>query len=520
MRFVHLAALLLLTLPQFAQARSSSKFVPNTEAAFHKKAAAQRSAILKAGVSGERKFLMIFDSDMRMSSMIKLAPAVTLSTNATWVTSNSTVTLGADIENIDPAEIAAVEFLIDGAVFSTTSASQGYTASHVFCASITPGCFSAGLHDLTVRVTDVDGQQTLSAVVNLTIFSNGFEESCFEDTDGDRIANCDEVTEGSDYTDADTDDDGIPDGDELLGTVDGLDLPAMGLDMRRKDLLIEHDWTDDSEECSPHTHRPSPSVLQEITAMFAAAPIVNRDGSTGIHVIHDYGQGGVFSGGNYFSLPNGTVDYLLSPAYFTHRGNNFDSRRIGYFHYAMHIHRYESYPNSSGVAEVGGDDFIVSLICSGDNGSNNGTRNTIVHELGHNLGLHHGGDEECNSKPNYNSVMNYRFQFPGVDTTCDSFGDDVLQFSDGLRITLNELSINESAGVCGSQPVEFNGVPGYQSGLAIDLNPGYENTCGGALTTLEDSDDWATLTLSVLPNSLNKRRKAMTNAVCSDVPAL
>ena len=39
---------------------------------------------------------------------------------------------------------------------------------------------------------------------------------------------------------------------------------------------------------------------------------------------------------------------------------------------------------------------------------------TFMHELGHNLGLRHGGTDESNYKPNYLSVMNYAFQFYGL----------------------------------------------------------------------------------------------------------
>ena len=37
-----------------------------------------------------------------------------------------------------------------------------------------------------------------------------------------------------------------------------------------------------------------------------------------------------------------------------------------------------------------------------------------MHELGHNLGLHHGGDDGVNFKPNYLSIMNYSFEILGT----------------------------------------------------------------------------------------------------------
>ena len=37
-----------------------------------------------------------------------------------------------------------------------------------------------------------------------------------------------------------------------------------------------------------------------------------------------------------------------------------------------------------------------------------------MHELGHNLGLKHGGDNHGNRKPNYLSIMNYAFQMRGL----------------------------------------------------------------------------------------------------------
>lgn len=80
-------------------------------------------------------------------------------------------------------------------------------------------------------------------------------------------------------------------------------------------------------------------------------------------------------------------------------------------------------------------------------------------ELGHNLFLFHGGNEDCNYKPNYNSVMNYACQFSGIDNNCTPPGNGVLNYSSGNRIDLDENN----------------------------------GTCGNAHTTLLDFNDWDNL---------------------------
>jgi hypothetical protein len=76
---------------------------------------------------------------------------------------------------------------------------------------------------------------------------------------------------------------------------------------------------------------------------------------------------------------------------------------------------------------------------------------TIMHELGHNLGLRHGGNERQNYKPNYNSVMNYQYQFSGVDDNCTLPGNGVLAYSHGTRPSLDENALVEEDGICGSE---------------------------------------------------------------------
>jgi hypothetical protein len=76
-----------------------------------------------------------------------------------------------------------------------------------------------------------------------------------------------------------------------------------------------------------------------------------------------------------------------------------------------------------------------------------GQTGTFLHELGHNLGLSHGGkDDNLSYKPNQLSIMNYNFQWYGVlknnlpkyiysEITCDDLNEN----------SLNEFNGNVSA---------------------------------------------------------------------------
>ena len=226
------------------------------------------------------------------------------------------------------------------------------------------------------------------------------------DADGDRLPDSAETNTGvfidlnntgTDPNNADTDGDGINDGDEVLGTLGGLNLPSMGVSPLRKDLLLEYDWFDDSLECSPHSHRPTTNTIAAASAAFASSQVDNPGDASGVNLINDYGQGGAFTGGNLINDANGVIDgFTDSPEFMTHKAANFAANRNGYFHYVLLPHRYATDSSSSGQAEFPGDDFIVSLYCVT---SDSVYANTILHELGHNLLLDHGGNERCNYNP-------------------------------------------------------------------------------------------------------------------------
>ncbi|MEO7795237.1 MAG: hypothetical protein ABIV06_10725 [Thermoanaerobaculia bacterium] len=350
------------------------------------------------------------------------------------------------------------------------------------------------------------------------IFANGFERgsergwtgnsdsSCRQgfDSDNDRLDNCFESNSGrfvdvrntgTSPTNSDSDSDGIKDGDETLGTLAGLNLPALGTNPLKKDILVEYDWFSDALDCANHSHRPTAAAVAAVTAMFANAPNLNPDGTTGIHFIHDYGQGGVFTGGNAVADADGVIaDGVDGADFLAIKVPNFAANRNGYFHYTLLPHRYNVSGTSSGQAELSGDDLIVSLQCGGSDAN---VSNTIAHELGHNLGLLHGGNNSCNYKPNYNSVLNYKYQFPGVDNDCTPAPNGVLDYSRGVRIALNENSLNENLGTCGAGfPFDWNASGTITSPVVLDINPEYAPAgqaadCGGTLSTLTDYNDWA-----------------------------
>jgi hypothetical protein len=85
-----------------------------------------------------------------------------------------------------------------------------------------------------------------------------------------------------------------------------------------------------------------------------------------------------------------------------------------------------------------------------------------MHEIGHNLGLRHGGFEDSNCKPNYLSVMSYSFQFANY------VGTRPLDYSRSAIGPLNEAHLNEGPGVGASTPTGLKTVYGPSAlGLVI-----------------------------------------------------
>ncbi len=385
----------------------------------------------------------------------------------------------------------------------------------------------------TVRVTAYDTAGEWSgddaAAGSLTaqiapLGSSGSVKGCVSpvDTDGDRLPDAFETatgtysniaSTGTSPTTQDTDGDGIDDGDEVLGTTDGLELAAMGLRPTKKDILFEFDWFDDNVDpgdCNAHSHRPTAAAIAQLTAAYANAPVPNPDGSTGIKMVADYGQGGVFSGGNRVPDADGVIAGGVPDSDFrTIKSGHLAANRIGRFHYVLMPHRYDTTSNSGGQAWLDGHDMIVSLQCWN---STSNISSATFHEAGHNLGLHHGGDETVNYKPNYNSVMNYLHAWDGVDTNCTIPGDGVLDYSKGTRAPLNETALLETNGICGGVDIDWN------ANTVIDAAPVAVDINGDAtLGVLRDHNDWGNIRLgSVTINNGDSPPEARAELITED----
>src|SRR5262245_30898468 len=240
----------------------------------------------------------------------------------------------------------------------------------------------------------------------------------------------------------DTDGDGIPDTVECANP-------------NRKDIFVEIDWMQNAD--GTKSHKPDPLALLAVRQAFAAAP-VDANG-VAVHFLVDQAMPHV----DIVSLEpctgppvSGAAIYdALKASFFgtaaeQANANTINAKRMA-FHWMLFAHSLVG-STSSGCGEIRGDDVAITLANFGDpgpDGDRNGTTSqqagTVMHELGHNLGLDHGGADGINCKPNYLSVMNYLFQFT------DFVNDRPLTYSFGALSTLTKgASASEADGI-GSQ---------------------------------------------------------------------
>jgi len=251
----------------------------------------------------------------------------------------------------------------------------------------------------------------------------------------------------------DTDGDGLYDHWETNGIdinndgVIDLDLPALGADPMHKDLFIEVDIM--QNEAGNGTVPFSQTGIEAVAFAFANAPVENPDGESGIDLHVDHGNADTIPFQEEwtwtdFDNAKASPQYGLGTSAERQNPNweHIKAARKRAYRYCVFANCVQSSGGGCalGKAEMPGNDFIVSLGHLGAWNSRD-VANAFMHELGHNLNLDHGGqNDDINYKPNYISVMNYAF-----DHFRDVNDDPLLpDFSHQTTVTLDESSINEN----------------------------------------------------------------------------
>ena len=251
------------------------------------------------------------------------------------------------------------------------------------------------------------------------------------------------------WIEKDTDADGLWDSWETNGidiNRDGtIDITLVGADYLKKDIYVEIDYM--------QGHRPDQSALDDVVAAFRSCPDTVENGPINLHPEVD--QTTVCPYYEYLRLDD-AKDFKAKAGFGTYdQQQSANSKYILLakkyaYHYCLFAHKIEvkretvwTKTNSGGIGEVFGDDFMVSLgAFTNGVGSRAEQAAVFMHELGHNLGLLHGGDDEVNYKPNYLSIMNYLFQLDG-----DPLHNRPLTYSSAKLRTLNESGLDETTGL-------------------------------------------------------------------------
>jgi hypothetical protein len=271
-------------------------------------------------------------------------------------------------------------------------------------------------------------------------------------------------------------------------------------------------------------HRPNPDAVNDVINAFAAAPAFAADSGK-----CDAALGGCTPGVRLHLQVDEEFPHVSNTALVPCTGPqgpsdaNFDtikSARFGTpaergateavrilnakrlaFHYGLFVHNQSPTPpattsSASGCAELFGNDFMVSLGSwdppnpsitghTGGVGSRAQQAGTFMHELGHNLGLRHGGVDNVNCKPQHLSVMNYAYQFPNIVTdrplsySSAALGaDPTLQcgLPAGTPTGLNEACLNEVLGIGNATSVKIAfgppaGVPAKTTIASVTIAP-------------------------------------------------
>lgn len=354
----------------------------------------------------------------------------------------------------------------------------------------------------------LSGTHSLISVTLATINSNKVADFAYtidleQDSDEDGICNLREIF--GYYVDKENQACQPWEGIERESDIPDVDLPTMGAHPLHKDIFVEIDYMVDYMATGEldHTHQPQPNAIKTVVDAFNNAPVENPDHVDGIRLHVDYGpesllwsdgeyggingarRWGILSRGNellhedFLCIDDGAVSsesgakiwerftQIRAEAVGQTVGNeydegiNFNPERSTVFHYNIWAHKLcPEHGTASGISRLESEtqrEFIVSLGGWRDNnvGYVRDQTGTFMHELGHNLGLKHGGHDDNNYKPNYFSVMNYHFQVQGLQPDQNNNREPIFDFSRYNFPALDENMLSEKEGLQSPDPARI-----------------------------------------------------------------
>ena len=428
-----------------------------------------------------------------------------------------------------PGIPATVAGFINAAA-NTTYTLEFFSTAHGDASPLGEGRFFIGS---TAVTTDGAGHHAFSVALTGPVLAGDFVTATATDPAGNTSeyshdADLDALFDGWETTGIDFDRDGT------------IDLTLPGANPLHKDLYVEVD------AMSGRTF--AQATLDRVAAAFAAAPnalVNNPNLADGVALHIEYDERNLpltdfVSAWTQFNAVKENTLPMFAGGFGTvaQRGNLNANKILGAkkqaYRYAIIGNTHDGGP-SSGKAEIGGNDFMVTLGgWTVPGGTADQQAGTFMHEFGHTLGLRHGGDQadlgldgipdsgdenglRYNFKPNYHSLMNYTWQTPKP-----AMQGWTLDYSRAAFPDLNETNLNETAGIGGhaghalevgpawghrsvneSGPVDWSnvtntfgghdkdgdGIKDNDTGVAADINhirPGDAASPGDLLSGFED----------------------------------
>src|SRR5215813_11412283 len=334
-------------------------------------------------------------------------------------------------------------------------------------------------------------------------------------------------------------------------------------DPTHKDLFVEVGWMDNHRPDPLALSQPNPNnvpvAVQSVREAFRAAPVFNPDNNAAatngirLHIQVDK-QAVTFLNSTGTATTSHVTNVALTPCtgpassapspadaadYDAIKATNFgmfdvasppsamalNAMRLA-FRYVLFAHNLVGNPSggsgSSGCAEVGGDDAVVSLGSattttvpfpngiSHQRGSTDEQAGTFMHEFGHLLGFEHGGEDTINNKPNYRSVMSYTRQFSDSPITGRR-----LDYSRS-EVDLSEATLNECIGI-GSDPTLQPILPFFPSADQIAFGPGAWSVVTPTAPNPPVSAPCSTGQLPINWNRQNQQGKVFQTSTSADI---